>query len=258
MSSAINTVLRLLPGIAFLAMLIGSWELAAHLKMVNTVFVPAPSAIAVTSFGLVVSGQFLPPLIHTLSLLAIGYGTGCIVAVMVGLLMGSSRAVFNLLEPLTELLRPIPKPALVPPLILFMGLGTKMEITVVALATFFPVLINTVQGVRSVDPTMIDTARTFGYDRKAIWRHIFLPASAPYILAGMRVSLAIALILVIISEMLSGTGGLGDFIINAQRSFRVKDSYAWLLILALVGVCLTWGFAWVERRLAFWSVPNIQ
>jgi ABC-type nitrate/sulfonate/bicarbonate transport system permease component len=248
----------LLPGLAFIAFLLGALELVAHLGWVNTTFVPPTSAIATTCAHLIVTGLFAAPLLHTLVLLVVGYALGCAVAIGAGIVMGSSRVVFNLLEPLTELVRPVPKSALLPVLILFLGLGATMEITIIALSSFFPVLINTIQGVRGVDPTMIDTARTFGYGTRAIWTRILLPASLPFILAGMRISLGIGLVMVIIAEMLSGTGGLGDVILSAQRSFQVKDSYAWLVILALFGFVLIGLFDWAGRRLAFWHAPETQ
>jgi ABC-type nitrate/sulfonate/bicarbonate transport system permease component len=228
-------------------------EFASRSKWVNATFLPPPSTIFATFVDIVLSGAVVAPLLHTLALLFVGYGIGCIAAICLGILMGYSRAIYNLFEPLTELLRPIPKPALLPALILFLGLGARMEITIVALGAFFPVLINTVQGVRAVDPVMIDTARTFGHNTLAVWRQILLPASAPYVLAGMRVSLGLALLLVVASEMLSGSGGLGDAILQAQRSFLVKDSYAWLIVLALVGLVLSAGFNWTEKRVAFWQ-----
>lgn len=233
-------------------------EIAARSGMVNPIFLPPPSAILATFWSIVASGGFAAPLAQTVLFLFIGYGIGCVTAIALGILMGSSRPIYNLFEPLTELLRPLPKPALLPVLILFLGLGARMEITIVALGCFFPVLINTLQGVRSVEPTMIDTARTFGHGTFAIWRRILLPASAPYILAGMRVSLGLGLILVVTAEMISGNGGLGDAILSAQRTFLVKESYAWLVVLALLGLLLTWLFTVVERRLAFWNAPQGQ
>jgi ABC-type nitrate/sulfonate/bicarbonate transport system permease component len=233
-------------------------EFAARNGLVNATFLPPPSAILATFWRIVTSGSFVEPLAQTVLFLFVGYGIGCLAAIVLGILMGYSQPIYNLFEPLTELLRPLPKPALLPVLILFLGLGAKMEITIVALGCFFPVLINTLQGVRAVDPTMINTARTFGHGTFTIWRRILLPASAPYILAGMRVSLGLGLILVVTAEMISGTGGLGDAILGAQRTFLVKESYAWLVALALLGLLLTWLFSWIEHRLAFWNAPRAQ
>jgi ABC-type nitrate/sulfonate/bicarbonate transport system permease component len=233
-------------------------EIASRGGMVNPIFLPPPSTIVAMFWGIIASGSFVAPLAQTMLLLFTGYGIGCVVAIALGVLMGSSQPIYNLFEPLTELLRPLPKPALLPVLILFLGLGARMEITIVALGCFFPVLINTIQGVRAVEPTMINTARTFGHGTATIWRRILLPASAPYILAGMRISLGLGLILVVTAEMIAGSGGLGDSILSAQRTFLVKESYAWLVVLALLGLLLTWLFTWVERRLAFWNAPQAQ
>jgi ABC-type nitrate/sulfonate/bicarbonate transport system permease component len=251
-------LIGLVPGLLFIAVLLGALEVVARAGWVNATFVPPPSAIAAACGHLVASGIIGAPVVHTLALLAAGYALGCAAGVGLGVAMGASRIAFNLLEPLTELLRPVPKSALLPVLILFLGLGATMEITIIALSSFFPVLINTIQGVRGVDPTMVDTARTFGYGTRAIWLRILLPASVPFILAGMRISLGIGLVMVIIAEMLSGTGGLGDVILSAQRSFQVKDSYAWLVVLAVFGFALIALFDWAERRLSFWHAPGVR
>lgn len=233
-------------------------EIAARSGTVDPTFLPPPSAILASFRDIVLDGRLGAPLAQTVALLFIGYGIGSIAAICLGVLMGYSRPIYNLFEPLIELLRPLPKPALLPSLILFLGLGSRMEITIVALGCFFPVLINTLQGVRAVEPTMINTARTFGHGTFAIWRRILLPASAPYILAGMRISLGLGLILVVTAEMISGAGGLGDAILTAQRSFLVKESYAWLVVLAVLGLLLTWLFSVVEQRLAFWNAPQAK
>src|SRR5690606_12876961 len=124
--------------------------------------------------------------------------------------------------------------------------------TIVSLGVFFPVLINTIQGVRSVDPVMADAAKTFGHGNVALWFRILFPASLPYIFTGMRVALGIAFILTIIAEMLAGNGGLGDVILTSQRSFLVTESYAWLVILSVVGFAATVLFNRLERRVIRW------
>ena len=191
-------------------------------------------------------------------MLAIAYIVASTLAIAVGLAMGRSRTLFNLLEPLIEIIRPLPKPALLPPLILFMGIGSAMKITIVGLAVFFPVLINTVQGVRGIDPVMIGTARTFGYGRFQIVRKIVLPAALPFIFTGLRVSLGLGLILVVVAEMLAGTGGVGYLILDMQRTFQARAMYAWLVILACLGFSLNAGFVLLERRILFWSAGSDQ
>jgi ABC-type nitrate/sulfonate/bicarbonate transport system permease component len=166
--------------------------------------------------------------------------------------MGRLKPVHDLLEPLLEMLRPLPKVALLPPLMLLLGLGIGFKVTIVALGVFFPVVVNTIQGARGVDRTLVDCARTFGRGSGALLWRVILPAAAPMILAGMRVGLGLALILVVLAEMLAGTGGLGYLIVDMQRSFRIVDMYAWLVLLALLGYALNAVFVALERRFVVW------
>jgi NitT/TauT family transport system permease protein len=187
-----------------------------------------------------------------LVLLFAGYAVSCVLGIALGLAMGWNRRVYGLFEPLVELFRPIPKPALVPPLFLFLGLGATMKITVVAMAAIFPGLISTIQGVLGVDRVALDTARTFGCPPLRTIFKVVLPASLPLILTGMRVSLGLGLVLVVLAEMLSGQGGLGFVILDMQRSFEIRDMYAWIFILAALGLCLNAGFVFVENRAVPW------
>jgi ABC-type nitrate/sulfonate/bicarbonate transport system permease component len=253
-----NPLVRLLPGIAFLAVVLGILELATRVSAVNPAVVPPPSAVLTTFGGLIRSGAFARPLLETFVQLAAGFGIGCSAGIALGILMGAFRPVYNLFEPITELLRPIPKPALLPVLMLFLGLGPTMKISIVALSAFFPVLITTVQGARSVDPVLTDMARTFGYGRSAILRKILLPATMPYILEGMSLSLGISMVVVVVAEMLSGQGGIGYVLMDNQQQFRVRETYGWVVVLALFGLALNGCFTWLERRLIFWHAPSSQ
>jgi ABC-type nitrate/sulfonate/bicarbonate transport system permease component len=218
--------------------------------------VPAPTAVAQRLGQVLRSGELFAPLGATLYLLFCAYLAASVTAVVLGLLMGRIAALYNLLEPLVEVLRPLPKAALLPPLILFLGLGDAMKMTIIGLGVFFPVLINTVQGVRGVDPVLVDTGRTLRCGRLALLAKVVLPASMPLILAGMRVALGLGLILVVIAEMLAGTGGLGYVVIDMQRSFRVQEMYAWIVILAVLGYALNAVFVTLERRVIHWALAR--
>jgi ABC-type nitrate/sulfonate/bicarbonate transport system permease component len=246
------------PGAALILALLAAVEAGVRAGAVNAALVPAPTRVAVRIGEIIASGEFAEPLASTLWLLFTAYFAASALAIVLGLSMGRYPAVDNLFEPLIELIRPLPKPALLPPLILFLGLGAAMKLVIVGLAVFFPVVINTVQGVRGVDPVVIDTARTFGHGQRGILLKVILPSALPFILAGMRVSLALGLILAVIAEMLGGTGGLGYLVLDMQRSFKVTDMYAWLVLLALLGYSLNAGFKLVERRAAHWALarPN--
>lgn len=243
----------LVPGLLFILVLLGIVETAARTGLVNAAVVPPPTAVAVQLGQIVASGVWIAPLLQTLATLAAGYAIGCAAGITLGVLMGSFKPVYYLFEPLTEMLRPIPKPALLPALILFLGLGTTMKVTLVALAAFFPVLVSTVQGTRGVDATMIDMARTFGYRPAGILWRVVLPAAAPYIAVGMRVSLGIGLVVLVVSEMLAESGGLGGSLIAMQHQFMVRQTYGWLIVVAIVGFTLNALFLRAERRVTFWS-----
>jgi ABC-type nitrate/sulfonate/bicarbonate transport system permease component len=251
-------LVSLLPGLIFIAAVLGAVEFASRFGFVNPVLVPGPTRVASQLMDILTVDKLLFPLGDTLRLLFIGFGLATVCGIAIGVLMGHLTPVYNLLEPLLELIRPLPKPALLPPLILFLGLGDAMKVATVFLAALFPILINTLQGVRSIEPTLVSTARTFGCSTWRILTRVVLPASAPMIFAGMKVSLGIGLVLVILSEMLSGTGGIGSEIIDMQRSFRNVEMYAWIVVLAALGITLSILFNWIERRVVFWSGNTSQ
>jgi ABC-type nitrate/sulfonate/bicarbonate transport system permease component len=240
-------------GLTTIVVLLLALEGAVRAGKVNAAIVPPPTVVVQKLAAIVTGGAFLEPLGKTMYLLFVSYAIGCALAVGVGLLMGRYKFVDGLLEPIVEFLRPLPKPALLPPLMLFLGLGDAMKMTVISLGVFFPVLINTVQGVRGTDPVLLDVGRTFGHKPTAALRKIILPSALPLILAGMRVSLGLGLVLVIVAEMMAGTGGIGFLVIDMQRSFRSADMYAWIVILAVLGYLLNALFVRLERRLIHWS-----
>ena len=245
------------PGLLVLAALLAGIEAAVDAGLVRRALLPPPSVIGARLWDLLLSGEVLPPLLQTLGLVFTGFAIGTAIGVALGVAMGWWPAAFRLLEPLVELIRPIPKSALVPALMLFLGIGWTMKVTSVALVVIFPVLLNTLQGVRGVDRVMLDAARTHGWPTRHILLHLVLPAALPFILAGMRISLGLAMVLAVLSEMLSGGGGLGFLILDMQRSFRIRDMYAWLVVLAVVGLALNALFLAAERRALHWQ-PNAR
>jgi ABC-type nitrate/sulfonate/bicarbonate transport system permease component len=240
-------------GLGTIAALLVLLELVVEAGWVKRSLLPPPSAVGLVLYDLLASGEVLPPLAETLARLAQGFAIGTAIAILAGLGMGYLPWLHALLEPLVELIRPLPKSALVPVLILFLGLGEAMKVTSVALAVFFPGLVATIQGVRGVDPVLLDTARTFGHGRLRIMAHIILPAALPFVLAGARIGLGLGLVLATLSEMLAGQGGVGFLILDMQRSFRVRQMYAWIVILAVVGLVLNSLFLALERSLLHWQ-----
>jgi ABC-type nitrate/sulfonate/bicarbonate transport system permease component len=234
------------------AIVLSAWESAGALGWINPILLPRPSQIAWSLVELVAAGAVFPPLLYTIALFGVGYGIASILGITIGVAMATSEALYGLLEPLVEILRPIPKSALVPVLFLFLGIGKTTMITVVVLAAVFPVLISTFQGVRGLDPVLLETARTFQVSRMRTIISIVLPASLPMILAGMRVALGLGLVLVILAEMLAGEDGIGFRILDLQRSFQIRDMFAWIFVLVALGGGLMMLFDLAERRLVPW------
>lgn len=244
-------LLRRASGFLLLGALLVLWQVSA-LYWVNSQNWPPVTTIAKALVAGLASGELLQVFGSSLYRMLAGYAIGVACALAVGLLMATVRTANAALEPLVELLRPIPIPAIVPPLILLLGIDDAMKIFVVAFATFFPVLVNTIGGVRAVDRTAIDTARTLRAGGLRTVLRVVLPASLPYILAGMRVSLALALIVTVVSEMIAGSAGIGYFLMTMQYAMRAGDMYAAILLLAAVGYTLNRVVLAVEGRALHW------
>lgn len=240
-------------GLLSLAAIVALWEFSARTRLVNPVLLPPPSAIALALTNLIANGDFWRPLGHTLALFAAGYSIACLFGIVIGMWMGISPFAYGLMEPLVELLRPVPKSALVPALFLFLGIGPTTMVTVVVLAAVFPVLINVFQGVRNMDPVLLETARTFRCSRwRTVWS-VILPATLPAILTGMKVALSLGIVLAVLAEMLAGQNGLGFAILDSQRSFQTQQMYAWIAVLAAFGASISLLFDGIEKIAVPWQ-----
>ena len=219
---------------------------------------PRMSAVLATWWEIIISGELFGELLPSILRMFAGYFIGIAVGIALGLLMGYFRFFYSLLEPITEMLRPIPSPAYLPIVILFLGIDDEMKVFMIAFASLFPVLLNTYSGVRSVDPIQLQTARTFGVAGwKLLW-HVVLPSASPFIFTGMRVSLAVALIVMVISEMVAASSGIGYFILSAERGFKIREMFAGVLTLAVVGYVLNRVFVAIENKVLGWHYGYTQ
>ncbi|MCD7436670.1 ABC transporter permease subunit [Streptomyces lincolnensis] len=184
--------------------------------------------------------------------LSAGYATAALVGVALGTVIGSYRRVRAVCEPVLEFLRAVPPPVLVPVIMLFAGIGHTMKILVIAIGCVWPILLNTVEGVRAVDSVMAETARSYGVTGLARLRHVVLPSASPQIFAGLRQALSIGIILMVISEMFAASNGLGFTVVQFQRGFAIPDMWTGILVLGLLGFLLSVVFQLVERRVLGW------
>ena len=228
------------------------WEVSARLDWMHTPNWP-PLTTVLAALAQDMSSGELPVLVGgTLWRMLCGLLAGGAAGVATGLLFTTLPITARLFGLTVELIRPIPIPAVIPPLVLFLGLDNPMKITVVALTVFFPVLTNTMQGVRAVEADALAMGRTFGigFWRRAI--HIVLPACLPYILAGFRVALALALVVTVVAEMIAGEQGVGHYLVLMQFAGRAPEMYATVILLAVLGYALNRGFLAFERRAIHW------
>ncbi|HEU5276013.1 MAG TPA: ABC transporter permease [Xanthobacteraceae bacterium] len=245
-------MIRRWPGFVLIAVLLAAWEYASAMRLIDPVSMPRVSLIAAAWLKTIDGGPLLQAVVPTLGRIFAGFALAAVIAVPLGLLMGSIPMVYRLLEPATELIRPIPSSAYIPVAILFLGIDNEMKVFVIVVACLFPILLNTYGGVRGIDPVLIDTGRTFGLSRaKALWQ-IVLPAALPNILTGMRISLGIALIVAVVAEMIAGNSGIGYFILDMQRIFRVPEMFAGIFTLGVLGFAINFIFLKIEGRLLHW------
>ena len=255
--SKIESLLRdsRVSGVILIALLLAFWQFSA-VYLVKTPTWPPVTRIFEAWIENIADGTLLKHLAATFWRQMLGYGLAIVLGVGLGLAMGYFRPLYNLFEPLVEVLRPIPGPAYLPILVLFVGIGHEMKVTLILVASLFPILLNTYSGVRSIDRVQFDTARTLGLNTLQTFRELVIPAASPQILTGMRISLAISLILAILGEMIVSNDGLGYFVLLAQRTFKVPDMYAGIFTLALLGYVLNRLFLMIESGLIRWHTES--
>jgi NitT/TauT family transport system permease protein len=251
-------MIRRWPGFVLIAVLLVAWEYASAMRLIDPVSMPRVSLIAAAWLKTLNGGALLQAVLPTLGRIFAGLALAALIAVPLGLLMGSIPMVYRLLEPATELIRPIPSSAYIPVAILFLGIDNEMKVFVIVIACLFPILLNTYGGVRGIDPVLIDTGRTFGLSRaKALWQ-IVLPAALPQILTGLQVALPISLIVAIVAEMAMGGYGLGGAMMSASRFADSRGVFAGIVEIAIVGYGLIKAMALMRRRLLVWHQETAE
>jgi ABC-type nitrate/sulfonate/bicarbonate transport system permease component len=188
----------------------------------------------------------------SLARLVVGYLLAVLIGVGVGVLIGERRRLRATVEPVLEFFRAVPPPVLVPVIVLFAGIGDGMKVVVIVSGCVWPILLNTVEGVRAVDSVLIDTARSYRIGGLARLRKLVLPSAGPQIVTGMRQALSIAIILMVISEMFAASNGLGFAIVQFQRSFAIPEMWSGIILLGLLGFLLSELFRLAERRVLAW------
>ncbi|GAB3161933.1 ABC transporter permease [Myceligenerans halotolerans] len=242
---------RILAAVALPAALLTVWWVASAGS--SSVYWPSLRTI-LEAFGPTwtpdrIAGDVLP----SLGRLAAGYLIAVAAGIVAGVAIGLNRPLRAAAEPTLEFFRAIPPPVLVPVIALFAGYtGSASKIVTIALGCLWPILLNTVEGVRGLEPVLLDTARSYRLGARRRLRHVILPGAAPRIVTGARQALSIGVILMVISELFGASRGLGATIVQFQRSFAVPQMWTGIILLGLIGVLLSLTFRVVENRLLAW------
>lgn len=224
--------------------------------VITSLYVPRPSEVVEALWRELQRGDILSGVGTTMGAYARGLGIAIVAGVLLGAALGASRTAWELFRIVIEFLRPLPSVALIPLSILLLGVGSTTTVAMIVYASLWPILFNTYYGVRGVNEVALDAARTFGLKRWQVFLRIQIPSAATNIATGIRVSSAIALILVITVEILTRSGGLGYYIVRMQVAIRTEDMYAGIVVVGVLGYAISVLMATLERRLVFWNADS--
>ncbi len=245
----------LLASLALMIGLLGLWWLASHQQWVSKVFLPTPEAALAALHEGLRDGDLAAYTGATVRRMLLGWLLASVLGMGLGALIGSSAAARAWLQPTLEFIRPLPASALLPLAIAIFGLSPTMVMVVVAFGAMWPVLLATVHGFASVHARLQEVAQALQLSRPAFAIKIGLPNAMPDILAGMRLSMTVSLIVAVVGEMLASQPGLGQAILLAARSFRASELFAGIALLGLIGFAANALLALAERRLLRWQKP---
>jgi len=256
-------------GLVAPVIIIALWQMCAMLGWVNPQVLPSPAAVVVkwieyalpltpydpaegSKLAWYFSGELIHDTMGSMYRVVVGFAVGAGLALPLGLIMGASRNAYAWFNPLMQVLRPIPPIAYIPLAILWFGLGNAPAVFLIALGAFFPVLMNTIAGVRQVDSIYIRAARNLGVNQRTMFIRVMLPAAVPYILSGVRIGIGTAFIVVIVSEMIAVNNGLGFRILEAREYFWSDKIIAGMISIGMLGLMIDIGMNKLNNHLLRW------
>ncbi|WP_437751634.1 ABC transporter permease [Sorangium sp. So ce1389] len=230
------------------------WETAPRVGLVEAAFLPPLSEVLATGWQLLQNGQLLSHIKASLSRSLLGFSLAILVGVPLGLAIGWYKGVADAINPLLEVLRNTAALALLPVFLLLLGIGEASKVALVIYSCTWPILLNTISGVRGVDPLLIKSARTMGLSPLQLFRKVILPAAVPTIFVGIRLAGAYSLLVLVAAEMIGAKAGLGYLIIYAQYNFQIPSMYVGILTITTLGLAFNYLLMRVERRFTSWKV----
>ena len=234
-------------------LLVAAWQAAARTGLLSSRILPEPWAVARAFWTLAESGELWAHLRVSLWRALAGFGLGAALGLALGLLNGSSRRAATLLDTTVQMVRNIPALALIPLVILWFGIDEAAKLFLLSVGVFFPVYLNTFHGIRSVDPALIEMARSYGLSGWALYRDVILPGALPAILVGVRFSLGLVWVLLIVAETISAQAGIGYMTMNAREFLQTDVVLVGVLLYALLGKAADLSARGLERHFLRWN-----
>lgn len=229
------------------------WELLPTVGIIDRVFLPPVSEVAMALVKMISSGSLIDHILISLQRAFLGFALAVLVAVPLGILMGWYKLFERFVDPLMQAFRNTSTLALYPVFILFLGIGEASKIAILFKAALWPILINTISGVKTVDPLLIKSARSMAVSNVFLFRKVVLPSSIPSIASGIRLGASIALVVLVAAEMIGAKSGLGFLIINYQYNFMIPEMYAAIVTLVLFGLIINYALVWLEKKATSWK-----
>ena len=227
--------------------------LNAHvLKVFNPILLPAPDEVLRAGIKMAASGELLKHITASLSRVVWGFGIAATLGIVVGTALGRSRLLEHLVEPMLEMLRPIPPLAFLPMMVLWFGIGEASKVAFIAYAAFFPIFTTTIEGIKYVDPVLIRAASSLGASERQIFWHVVLPAATPNIITGMRLAFGLSFFVIVAAEFIAADSGLGFLINDARTFFLVSNMLLGAAVIGIIGVLANVLLRKLEGRLLRW------
>ena len=229
------------------------WQALCMTGLVSELYLPSPITILATGWEMTASGEIAVNLQASLQRIGWGFAVGSIAGILIGLLTGFSKLAEAVGNPLIYSLYPVPKIALLPLIILWLGIGEVSKISIISLGVFFPVVINTYSGVKNIDPLLVKVAVSYRTSRLNIIRKVILPAALPVIFAGLKLAAGTSLLLLVAAEMIAAKEGIGAMVLHYGDLMLTTKLMVGVLVLSLLGLVFNRALEWLERILIPWK-----
>jgi sulfonate transport system permease protein len=233
-----------------------TWQLLSQFEVVDSSVIPPFTKVVAAMVHGFSDGGLLGNVLVSLRRSGIGFGIATLLAVPLGLFMGSFKRFEGFIDALLQMFRQTSALAIYPIFILLLGLGETSKIMIIGWAAFFPVLLNTISGVQRVDARLIEMARVFGASRREVFKRVVLPAATPAIFVGLRLSATTSLLLLVAAEMIGAKKGLGFLIINSQYNFEIPLMFASIVLLAIIGLTVNYTLVVLQQWFCRWERPR--